>query len=69
MNEINKLRTRLSHVQTNVTEYRMTVSEAKDLLKEIEELQKVKLSTEVLLNTTHEIITNRILDGGSFNIV
>jgi hypothetical protein len=67
MSEINRLRTRLKNVQRNVTEYRMTVVEAQNLLKEIDELiakQKEKPVQPVLNEPT--VITTRILDGGAF---
>ena len=66
MSEISKLRTRLRNVQKNVTEYRMTVIEAKNLLKEIDVLLvEEKPPLQVALNEPAVIIT-RILDGGAF---
>ncbi len=66
MAEIEKLRTRLKNVQKNVTEYRMTVIEAKNLLKEIDVLLvEEKPPLQVALNEPAVIIT-RILDGGAF---
>ena len=66
MAEIEKLRTRLKNVQKNVTEYRMTVIEAKNLLKEIDVLLvEEKPPLQVALNDPAVIIT-RILDGGAF---
>jgi len=67
MSEVAKLRTRLKNVQKNVTEYRMTVVEAKNLLKEIDVLLTVKEekpSPQVALN--EPAIITRILDGGAF---
>ena len=69
MYEIERLRTRLRNVQRNVTEYRMTVSEAKELLKEIDILLKPK---EISKETPPEVVVNepatitRIIDGGAF---
>ena len=63
MSEIDRLRTRLKNVQKNVTEYRMTVTEAKDLLKEIDELLKPKEKPpQVVVN--EPTVTTRIIDGG-----
>ena len=67
MSEVAKLRTRLKNVQKNVTEYRMTVVEAKNLLKEIDVLLTVKEekpSPQVALNEPAE--RTRIIDGGAF---
>ena len=66
MNEINKLRARLVNVLPNVTEYRMSVSEAKGLLKEINELQKLKPPEAVLVESGPAIIDRVIIDGGEF---
>lgn len=63
MSEIDRLRTRLKNVQKNVTEYRMTVTEAKDLLREIDELLKSKEKLpQVVVN--EPAVTIRIIDGG-----
>lgn len=67
--EIERLRARLKNVQRNVTEYRMTVAEAKALLLEIDALikkQQEKPSQQVALNET-AVRTTQILDGGAFN--
>lgn len=65
MSEITRLRTRLKNVQKNVTEYRMTVAEAKNLLTEIDLLISSKLEKpEVKIAPAEPRI--RILDGGSF---
>jgi len=67
MSEVAKLRTRLKNVQKNVTEYRMTVVEAKNLLKEIDVLlivKEEKPSLQVALN--EPIVQTRIIDGGAF---
>lgn len=64
MSEIARLRTRLKNVQRNVTEYRMTVTEAKSLLKEIEDLQKEEKPQEVVV--AEPTVITRTIDGGSF---
>lgn len=65
MSEINKLRQRLKNINKNVTEYRMTVSEAKALISEIDELPKpdIEPAKEAIKATT---VITRILDGGTF---
>ena len=67
MNEINKLRQRLKNVGRNVTEYRMTVTEAKALVAEFDardkELQE-KPQPQVVVNEPATI--TRIIDGGVF---
>lgn len=68
MKEIDKLRKRLSNVGRNVTEYRMTVAEARNLVKEFEELE-VALSQkpkEIIITKEPEIQPVRVLDGGTF---
>lgn len=65
MSEITKLRQRMTNVGKHVTEYRMTVSEAKSLLKEIGELQKQQEKpSEVAVN--EPTVITRIIDGGAF---
>ena len=65
MSEIDRLRTRLKNVQRNVTEYRMTVTEARELLYEIDILSKPKEKPpEVVVNEPATI--TRIIDGGAF---
>jgi len=67
MSEVAKLRTRLKNVQKNVSEYRMTVIEAKNLLREIDVLltpKEEKPSPQVALNEPAE--RTRIIDGGAF---
>jgi hypothetical protein len=66
MSEIDKLRTRLINVQSHVTEYRMTVLEAKSLLHEIDELRKLKPTPTVLVEATTVVEQSRVIDGGSF---
>jgi predicted transcriptional regulator len=65
MSEINKLRQRLKNINKNVTEYRMTVSEAKALISEIDELLKpdIEPAKEAIVAPT---VITRILDGGTF---
>ena len=64
MSEVDRLRTRLKNVQRNVTEYRMTVAEAKELLREIDELLKIKEKPlQVVVN--EPAVINRIIDGGA----
>lgn len=65
MSEIAKLRQRLKNVNKNVTEYRMTVVEAKALIAEIEEAIKPKIEpTKEAIKEPAPII--RIMDGGTF---
>ena len=65
MDEIEKLRFRLKKVQKNVTEYRMSVIEARALLAEIDVLLKPKEKPpEVVVNEPATI--TRIIDGGAF---
>ena len=66
MNEINKLRARLKNVQKNVIEYRMTVSEAKELLKEIDVLLKQEKPPQQVALNEPAVRTTQILDGGAF---
>ena len=63
MSQVDKLRTRLKNVQRNVQEYRMTIDEAKELLKEIDELSKIKEKPPQVVVNAPTIIT-RIIDGG-----
>jgi hypothetical protein len=65
MAEINKLRTRLKNVQKNVVEYRMTIAEAFDLLKEIDELLIPKVVDEVHI-VEQPVSVIKVVDGGSF---
>lgn len=66
MSEIARLRQRMSNVGKNVKEYRMTVTEAKNLLAEIDKLleQKEKPQIEEVVN--RPAIITRIMDGGTF---
>lgn len=64
MSEIARLRTRLKHVGAKALEYRMTVTEARELLKEVDELLKqIEKPPEVVVN--EPAIINIIMDGGS----
>jgi hypothetical protein len=65
MSEIEKLRQRLRNVSKNVTEYRMTVTEARNLLAEIDELLKPKIEPAVEVIKAPTTIT-KIMDGGKF---
>jgi hypothetical protein len=66
MDEIAKLRVRLKNVQKNVTEYRMTVSEAKSLLQEIDDLIKPAAAEKHAPVVAEQVIITRVLDGGTF---
>jgi len=65
MSEIYKLRQRLSNINRHAIEYKMTVAEANNLLKEIDEL----LKPQVVVQSDEEIaepnIIYRVMDGGS----
>jgi len=65
MSEVGKLRQRLQNVNKNVTEYRMTVVEARALIVEIDELLKPKIEPvkEAIKAPT---VIKRIMDGGTF---
>lgn len=65
MSEVSKLRQRLSNVNKNVIEYRMTIAEARALLAELDELLKPKIEPpkEVVVRPT---IISRVMDGGTF---
>jgi len=67
MSEIDKLRQRLKNVGRNVTEYRMTVVEAKALIAEFDAKEKElkeKSQPQVVVNEPAITIT-QILDGGA----
>ena len=71
MSQIARLRARLKNVQKNVTEYRMTVTEARALLAEIDNIpvpKVVYVKQEVTVKVADIVQTPaiRILDGGSF---
>jgi len=63
--EIEKLRTRLKNISKGVPEYRMTVTEARNLLTEIDALvEQAKKPAQVVVKEVST--TPKILDGGSF---
>jgi hypothetical protein len=64
MSEIAKLRQRLQNVNKNVTEYRMTVVEARALIAEIDILLKPKIEPAKEAITAPTTII-RIMDGGT----
>ena len=67
--EIEKLKQRLRNVNPNVTELRMTVREAKDLVKEFEQLQTQlleKLKAPEVVKEPEPATRTIIMDGGSF---
>jgi len=66
MSEIAKLRQRLSNVNKRVTEYRMTVDEAKALLKEIDTVTEEQKQEPPQVVVNEPAIITRIMDGGAF---
>ena len=71
MHEIEKLKQRLKNVNPNVTEYRMTVTEARNLVKEFEDLQtQLKVlqekPPEVVVKEVVPITRTIVMDGGTF---
>ena len=65
MSEIAKLRQRLQNINKNVTEYRMTVVEAKALIAEIDILTTPKIEpVKEAIKAPTTII--KIMDGGIF---
>lgn len=64
MTEFEKLKHRMKHIGKNVSEYRMTVTEAKNLILEFEELQKKQ--DKVVEQVETPTVVTRILDGGTF---
>ena len=71
MSEITKLRSRLKNASSKSTEYRMTLNEARGLLKEIDQLMAERDATpkviveEKLVYKDVEVAA-KILDGGTF---
>ena len=63
MNEIDKLKFRLQNVGKHVTEYKMTITEAKALVAEIDNLSKKQVVIEKVTAPTE--VTRGILDGGT----
>lgn len=70
MAEIDKLKQRLKNVNPNVTEYRMTVAEARNLVKEFEELQNQHREAQkpppVVIKEAPPAPKIIIMDGGTF---
>ena len=71
MSEITKLRSRLKNASSKSTEYRMTLNEARGLLKEIDQLMAErdaapKVIVEEKLVYKEVEVSAKILDGGSF---
>lgn len=65
--EINKLRQRLKNAGRNATEYRMTVIEARALLKEFEELEQKLAEKPITVNViSAPKPQSQIFDGGTF---
>lgn len=65
MREIAKLRQRLGNVSRNVTEFKMSVEEARLLLKEIDLLEEqLKEPVKTAVNVPNVI--TRTIDGGTF---
>ena len=66
MSEIAKLRQRLKNVSRNTVEYRMTVSEAKNLLTEIDKLVTPVVMAPIAETKVAEVMQPKIIDGGTF---
>jgi predicted nucleic acid-binding Zn-ribbon protein len=70
MKEIDRLRQRLTNISRNTVEYKMTVKEAKDLVKEFEVLERreeeLKEKLEQVKAIPIEPAAPRTLDGGTF---
>jgi hypothetical protein len=64
MSEIAKLRQRLLNANRNVTEYRMTIAEAKALIVEKDEALKTKKKPQIEAATEPAVIL-RTIDGGT----
>lgn len=64
MSEIAKLRARLKNTTKSATEYRMTVDEARALLKEIDNIKAVEAPPKVIIKEVP--VAPKVLDGGSF---
>jgi hypothetical protein len=67
MSAVNRLRARLKNVSKDVVEYRIALSEAKQLLKEVEilldEIERLKQKPPEVVVNAPAVIT-RIIDGG-----
>jgi hypothetical protein len=68
MHEINKLKQRLTHIGKNTTEYRMTVGEARNLIREIDILlKKIEEKPQpVVIQEESKTGSTIVVDGGSF---
>ena len=67
MKEIDKLRQRLKNISRNSVEYRMSVNEAKALVKEFEALEKqLKEKPHIVEVVVSEPAITRTIDGGTF---
>ncbi len=67
MREIDRLRKRMKNIDRNVIEYRMTISEARSLIQEFDDLEK-KINEKISEVEPKKEETNyaAIWDGGSF---
>jgi hypothetical protein len=66
MTEIEKLKFRMRNINRNITEYRMSVVEVRDLISEIEILEsKLKEMPKTIIQY-QEVQSPKILDGGTF---
>jgi hypothetical protein len=63
--EIDKLRKRIKNVGKNVTEYRMTVTEAHNLISEFEQLDKLLQEKLQQVVVNEPAIITRTIDGGA----
>jgi predicted RNase H-like nuclease (RuvC/YqgF family) len=66
MSEIKKLRQRLKNVEKGVAEYRMSVNEAKALVKEIDQLEKKLEEKPREVFVLAPSLPTKIMDGGNF---
>lgn len=66
MKEIARFRKRISNSSATSTEFRMTISEARNLLSEIENLIKSKTIEQEPKETPEQEIVVRTLDCGNF---
>ena len=66
MSEIAKLRQRLKNVSRNTVEYRMTVTEARSLLAEIDKLVTPVVMAPIAETKVAEVMQPKIIDGGTF---
>jgi hypothetical protein len=71
MPEIDKLKQRLKNVNQYVIEYRMTIAEARNLVKEFDDLQNqlreaLEKPPQVVVKEAPVVTKTTILDGGTF---